>query len=289
MAATSRNYTGQVLDLTGLLYYHARMYDPNLGRFVSADSIVPGAASGAGGGAATIGRAAGTQLKALTVDFHEPGFVSTVNGENRLRFWFQMDEEERQQAGSPWGPANPQALNRYSYTLNNPLRYTDPTGHEVRCFTGPGCANAVYNYSNVPIVVYGERRKEGCTANTQSCFEYIAVVVYPGESSIDYGIYDADFVRPTSGTTIDGHDNRSAYKVTDGMGVEIHGYVTNTRGVIGGITIRPFFTDGLYGIASLLLWLRNCEDRCPGWKPASRVPKPDRWIDIHRRGGSGPR
>ncbi len=29
------------------------------------------------------------------------------------------------------GAANPQALNRYSYTLNNPLRYTDPTGHWV--------------------------------------------------------------------------------------------------------------------------------------------------------------
>jgi len=27
------------------------------------------------------------------------------------------------------GPANPQALNRYSYVQNNPLKYTDPTGH----------------------------------------------------------------------------------------------------------------------------------------------------------------
>lgn len=26
-------------------------------------------------------------------------------------------------------PGNPQALNRYAYTLNNPVRYTDPTGH----------------------------------------------------------------------------------------------------------------------------------------------------------------
>jgi RHS repeat-associated protein len=26
-------------------------------------------------------------------------------------------------------PMNPQSLNRYSYVLNNPLRYTDPTGH----------------------------------------------------------------------------------------------------------------------------------------------------------------
>jgi hypothetical protein len=29
------------------------------------------------------------------------------------------------------GYANPQSLNRYSYVLNNPLRYTDPTGHRV--------------------------------------------------------------------------------------------------------------------------------------------------------------
>jgi len=29
------------------------------------------------------------------------------------------------------GAFDPQALNRYSYALNNPLRYTDPTGHEM--------------------------------------------------------------------------------------------------------------------------------------------------------------
>lgn len=28
-------------------------------------------------------------------------------------------------------PANPQSLNRYSYCLNNPLKYTDPSGHYV--------------------------------------------------------------------------------------------------------------------------------------------------------------
>jgi RHS repeat-associated protein len=133
MAATSRNYTGQVLDLTGLLYYHARMYDPNLGRFVSADSIVPGAASGKEGGAATLGMDTSSQLAPLAVDFHEVGFVATLNGENAFRaengFWFQLDNEGRQQAKSPWGPQHPQALNRYSYVLNNPLRYVDPSGH----------------------------------------------------------------------------------------------------------------------------------------------------------------
>jgi RHS repeat-associated protein len=30
-------------------------------------------------------------------------------------------------------PGNPQALNRFSYVANNPLRYTDPTGHRVAC------------------------------------------------------------------------------------------------------------------------------------------------------------
>ncbi len=29
-------------------------------------------------------------------------------------------------------PGNPQSLNRYAYALNNPLKYTDPTGHMVR-------------------------------------------------------------------------------------------------------------------------------------------------------------
>jgi len=78
---TSYQYTGQRNDssiglypsaTSGQAFYNARYYDPALGRFIQADTIVP-------------------------------------------------------------SPANPQSYNRYAYVLNNPLRYTDPTG---RCAAG---------------------------------------------------------------------------------------------------------------------------------------------------------
>jgi RHS repeat-associated protein len=62
-------YTGQIFDdETGLYYYGARYYDPELGRFIQPDTMVP-------------------------------------------------------------DPSDSQQLNRYSYVNNNPLKYTDPTGH----------------------------------------------------------------------------------------------------------------------------------------------------------------
>ena len=70
---STKRFTGQYHESSlpggeGLSYYNARWYDAQLGRFLSADTIVPGA-------------------------------------------------------------ANPQAFNRYSYVFNNPMKYTDPTGH----------------------------------------------------------------------------------------------------------------------------------------------------------------
>ena len=117
---TKRTFTGQYLDDTGLLFYHARYCDPGMGRFVSADSMVPGNASGGMDGIA---------YKPLTVDVHEPSFVSAVNRENQVGPWYTLSDQERWQVGVPWGPANPQALNRYSSVLNNPLKWTDPGGH----------------------------------------------------------------------------------------------------------------------------------------------------------------
>jgi RHS repeat-associated protein len=66
---TDYGFTGQRNEAgLGLMHYGARFYSPRLGRFVSADSILP--------------------------DYDDP-----------------------------------QALNRYAYVLNNPLLYTDPSGH----------------------------------------------------------------------------------------------------------------------------------------------------------------
>jgi RHS repeat-associated protein len=65
----SRRFTGQVFDAeSGLYYYNARYYDPELGRFIQADTTI---------------------------------------------------------SDLP----NPQSYNRYSYCLNDPLRYNDPSGH----------------------------------------------------------------------------------------------------------------------------------------------------------------
>jgi RHS repeat-associated protein len=70
---SDRGFTGHRQNNTGaydlgLIYMNARYYLPEIGRFISADTIVP-----------------------------EPG--------------------------------NPQSYNRYSYSYNNPVNYTDPTGH----------------------------------------------------------------------------------------------------------------------------------------------------------------
>lgn len=88
---TRRNYTGQYWDDTGLLYYNARYYDPAIGRFISADTIVPGS--------------------------------------NPLTVWPGDSVASKAWSTSGSGPANPQDLNRYSYGLNNPVRNTDPSGH----------------------------------------------------------------------------------------------------------------------------------------------------------------
>ncbi len=130
---TDIGFTGQRLDATGLSYFHARYYSGVLGRFVSADSIMPGAADGSGGGAMTLGYDKSTRLTPLATDFHE--CLSQVTGENQAVLqhgpFFQWDDKVRKDHPVPMGPMNPQSLNRYAYVYNNPINNTDPTGHRA--------------------------------------------------------------------------------------------------------------------------------------------------------------
>jgi len=97
---TDKLFTGQRLDATGLYYYGGRYYDPTIGRFISADPFVQ-----------------------FTNGFSQVSTPLTVNmilsGPSRMMT----------------APVSPQVLNRYSYVLNNPLRYTDPTGWWTLGFT----------------------------------------------------------------------------------------------------------------------------------------------------------
>lgn len=208
VSQTTLNFTGQKKDGTGLLYYHARMYDPALGKFITADSIVPGTASGAGGAAATIGYDGSTALAPLTVDFHEPGFVVGLGDE--LRGFVEGGFFSRGQKPRT-GPINPQALNRYAYVLNNPVRYTDPTGHGI-CdgrAVEVGCGGVVENKSSKPIKVLGAVRvsRDECQAkgdSSRACreneatgewfLESFVITIDPGKSSLDYDVADVDFI-----------------------------------------------------------------------------------------------
>src|SRR5258706_12696862 len=91
--ASKFQYTGQEKDQeSGLNYYNARYYNPNVRRFTQADTIIP--------------------------DLY-----------------------------------NPQTLNRYSYVTNNPLRYTDPSGHciEDLCI-GELILASTYIYVELPTI-----------------------------------------------------------------------------------------------------------------------------------------
>ncbi len=114
---------GQTHDgSTGLMHYNARYYDPLVGRFISADTIVP-------------------------------------------------------------NPANPQDLNRYTYVRNNPVRYTDPTGHctqwsidgdgTFHCdFLNPGGTSSLY--------MYDARDGNGMQVNDQLSRDVPPVNEWPG-------------------------------------------------------------------------------------------------------------
>lgn len=111
----NHKFTGQELDSeTDLYFYGARYYDPQLGKFITPDSLV-------------------------------------VDG------------------------TNPQELNRYAYALNNPLRYTDPTGHSFWDKVGDFFDSKAGRIGTAIAIVAVSVALIPFTGGTSSVFLYVAL------------------------------------------------------------------------------------------------------------------
>jgi len=93
-------------------------------RWTSPDPIVPGV--GEGGDSNAVGCLGALNYSPLTVAYHESQLLEQLNLENRTRL---QDSTFR----LPPVPTNTNAFDRYAYSLNNPIRYTDLTGHCPFC------------------------------------------------------------------------------------------------------------------------------------------------------------
>jgi len=96
--------------------------------------------------------------------------------------------------------ANPQALNRYSYVYNNPLRFNDPTGH-VPDEPANGSANDELRRERAveEIRAYRERKAQAAAAHRIDIQWYLAAPQREAEESRTMLIDGARFVLSSSG------------------------------------------------------------------------------------------
>jgi hypothetical protein len=161
------------------MFYNARYYSPYLNRWLQPDVIVPDGDK--------------ASIIPLTVSYHELPLLAQLNAENAFTLahghWPQLSAAEKREAKINRGPLNPQALNRYSYVMGNPIKYDDPSGHGVTCnIDTTACVGTVVtNGSDFIIYVRGER----VDMDTGEV-EQVTVMLGPGHSSDEYGLLEVD-------------------------------------------------------------------------------------------------
>jgi hypothetical protein len=119
------------MDGFGLMYYNARWYDPMLGRFAQADTIVAGENHNS---APTMQHVAGTMYTPLTVGYYEQPVLAKLNSDNSFvqrngGSLLGLSDAKKRQASIVGVPLSAQVFDRYAYSQNNPISFTDPSGH----------------------------------------------------------------------------------------------------------------------------------------------------------------
>lgn len=189
------------------MYYNARYYSPYLNRWLQPDVIVPDGDK--------------ASIIPLTVSYHELPLLAQLNAENAYTLqhghWPQLSAAEKREAKINRGPLNPQQLNRYSYVLNNPLKYTDPSGHNVRCNSNYAhCIGArVFNNSSHDVLVKGDMLLADGTLLIDQVF-----ILPAGKSSVEIGLVDVDKIIPFK-DSINGHTNSELVELDDFMDINI--------------------------------------------------------------------
>jgi YD repeat-containing protein len=116
---TDRLFTGQVRDLGDdrFYFFKSRYYDATIGKFQIPDTF-----------ALSMAQADAKGKSPLTISYSDPAVLTSL-GVAQHHTISGASGERADGKGDPLTVDNPQVLNRYAYALDNPLKYSDDSGH----------------------------------------------------------------------------------------------------------------------------------------------------------------